>query len=56
MHNCLEYHQDSYHAQIFNRQWYVSGITHPLIGVAIFLKVKIQPVFVFDYTDGEICC
>ena len=54
--NCLEYHQDAYHAIILNRRRSVLGIIHTLLGVAVCWKVQIQPAISSDSTDGEIRC
>ena len=51
-HNCLEQHQDYYHAIIINIIWSVSDIIHTLLGVAVFYKVNIQPNVASDSTDG----
>ena len=37
--NCLEFHQDAYHARIINRRRSVLGIIHALIGVYVFWKL-----------------
>ena len=54
--NCLECHQDAYHAIIINRRRSVSGIIHTLLCAAIYWKLQIQPAIASDSTDGEIRC
>ena len=54
--NCLECHQDVYHARTINRRRSIFGIIHTLLGVAVCWKVQIQPDIAYDPTDGEIRC
>ena len=55
-HIFLEYHQYAFHARIINRRRSVSGILHTLLGVAVCLKLLIQPAVAYASTDGGIRC